>query len=453
MFKKGLSNAGYRRTALIFCILGFLFNFYSCFPGFASPDTIDQYQQSLSGVYNDWHPPVMAMLWHYLNYLHKGPALMLAFQLTLLWISAYLLLIHYKNKWWCLAVVMFVFAPYVQNFSGYIIKDSQMGLALLLASILLLRIGTNNTIKPILVIICILSLTYGAIVRPNAFPAAVPFCFLLAEVLLSHIKQYQRLLFGFAILLFILSCNQLQYHIVREDDKQYPVAKLFMYDLTGIYKATGENVYPGFLYSYAGFDTAYLRRRYVPASFDDIWWNTDRVNVIPETDETTQKILRNYWWAAVKRHPGIYLANHWDGYLYYLRLKQRNINFHYYFPYASVQLPDYNKHRAYDGELPFELISFQSFMPYFTPWFWFLLSFLLLLFTPFLQKGFYKQYYISLCLSSLFYQLPVFFIYQTDTDFRYFYWNCICCSLAIIILLFFRKQKPGSNSKYNVATY
>lgn len=449
MLKERLSDIGVRPLALIFCFCGFLFNFYSCYPGFASPDTLDQYQQSLTGIYNDWHPPVMALLWHLLNNIYKGPAAMLVLQLLLLWGAVYLLLGLRRDKWWYLAILLFAFAPFVQNFSGYIIKDSQMGLALLLAVVLLLRLAAGAAKNLWMVIACIALLTYGAIVRPNALPAAIPFCFLLPAVLLKQASLYKRILTGLAILLFIFACNQLQYRVVNEDEKQYPIDKLFMYDLTGIFKATGDDVYPPFLYSDHSFDTAYLRRRYQPATFDDIWWNGDSVNVIPATDGQTQKQLKTYWLAALRKHPGIYLANHWEGYLYYLRLRQRDINFHYYFPYASAQLPGYNNHRAYDGELPFEIISFQSFMPYFTPWFWFLLGFLLLAFVPLMQKGFYRQYYTALCLSGIFYQLPVFFIYQTDTDFRYFYWNCLCNSLAILLLIGFN----GKRTKKDIQAY
>ncbi|MBS1586572.1 MAG: hypothetical protein JSS82_13615 [Bacteroidetes bacterium] len=432
----------YKYFALFFCIAGFLFNYYSCYPGFASPDTIDQYHQALAGRYTDWHPPVMAMLWHLLNYIVKGPQIMLLLQMLLLWGACWLLLTQRQSVKWYICVIMFAWAPFVQNFSGYIIKDSQMALSLLLAVVLMLRIGIKKFSEAKWeIMLCAILLVYGSIVRPNAPPAALPLCFLFAWVLFRDSRRFVKVAAGVSFMLFIVLCNSLQYGVVHEDDMQYPTFKIYMYDLTGIYNATGDNVFPSFLYQNPRFDTAYLRTHYIPATFDDIWWNADSVEVIPEGTKEVSVALKAAWLSAIKKHPAAYMANHADGFLYYLRLKRRNINFHYYFPYACAELPGYQKGRDYCGEIPFEAISFQSFMPYMAPWFWFFVNFILLLFIPFVAKGVHRWLYIALCLSGIFYQLPSFFVYQTDTDFRYFYWNCICCSLALIILIGMRRAE------------
>jgi len=438
----------YNYFALFFCIAGFLFNYYSCYPGFASPDTIDQYQQALKGRYTDWHPPVMAMLWHLLNYIVKGPQIMLLLQMLLLWGACWLLLTQRQSTKWYICIVLFAWAPFVQNFSGYIIKDSQMALSLLLAAVLMLRTGSKH-LKDAKweIALCAILLVYGGIVRPNAPPAALPLCFLFAWVLFRDRGQLVKLAAGAGFMFFIVLCNSLQYRVVHEDDMQYPMFKLYMYDLAGIYKATSDNVFPSFLYQNPSFDTAYLRTHYVPATFDDIWWNADSIGVIPDGTEEVNTALKTAWLNALKRHPVAYFANHADGFLYYLRLKQRRINFHYYFPYACAELPGYQKGRDYCGEIPFEAISFQSFMPYMTPWFWFFLNFILLLFIPFVAKGMHRWLYVALCLSGIFYQLPSFFVYQTDTDFRYFYWNCICCSLALIILIGLRSKNAAPDTE------
>ncbi|MGN6123827.1 MAG: hypothetical protein ACTHOJ_12825, partial [Sphingomonas oligoaromativorans] len=55
-------------------------------PGIAAYDTVKQYEQALAGVYDDWHPPVMAWLWSRLLALHlDGTGPMLALQLALFW--------------------------------------------------------------------------------------------------------------------------------------------------------------------------------------------------------------------------------------------------------------------------------------------------------------------------------------------------------------------------------
>ena len=39
-----------------------------------------QYQQSVDNAYEDWHPPLMAWIWHYLMLLEPGPGPMLVLQ-------------------------------------------------------------------------------------------------------------------------------------------------------------------------------------------------------------------------------------------------------------------------------------------------------------------------------------------------------------------------------------
>lgn len=50
------------------------------YPGLMSPDSLDQYGQALSGVYNDWHPPVMSIILHFIMKLGGGIGLMILLQ-------------------------------------------------------------------------------------------------------------------------------------------------------------------------------------------------------------------------------------------------------------------------------------------------------------------------------------------------------------------------------------
>ena len=72
------------------------------------------------------------------------------------------------------------------------------------------------------------------------------------------------------------------------------------------------------------------------------------------------------------------------------------------------------------------------------------INFVLLFFMPRVRNDFFRLCYAMLLFSSLLYMLPCFFIFQTDTDFRYFYWNCIACSLAICLLVADRRKQTAS---------
>ncbi len=158
---------------------GFALNLVAYYPGFLNPDSLDQYRQSLSGVYSDWHPPVMAALWHGFNAIHQGSASMLILQLGLLWGSCYLLYPLADRRAWRLLVVGVMLAPFVQNFAGVIVKDSQVALSLLLALAIMLTAATRQKKLTVAQVAGVaLLLTYGCWIRLNALPAVLPPCFL-----------------------------------------------------------------------------------------------------------------------------------------------------------------------------------------------------------------------------------------------------------------------------------
>ncbi|MDI1296132.1 MAG: hypothetical protein PSY12_09670 [bacterium] len=60
-------------------------------PGIATYDAVAQYQQVVSGQYDDWHPPIMARLWSLLAGPWPGAAPMLLLQLVSYWLGLGLL--------------------------------------------------------------------------------------------------------------------------------------------------------------------------------------------------------------------------------------------------------------------------------------------------------------------------------------------------------------------------
>ena len=60
-------------------------------PGLMTWDSVRQYDQALSGEFDDWHPPAMEWLWRLLVPIHQGPLLMFLLQVALLWVGVALL--------------------------------------------------------------------------------------------------------------------------------------------------------------------------------------------------------------------------------------------------------------------------------------------------------------------------------------------------------------------------
>src|SRR5436190_2041437 len=72
--------------------VGWLLVLLYAFPGFMSTDSIDQLTQARTGVYTDWHPPLMALVWKLLDGIVSGPVLMLVLQTGLFLFGSWKLL-------------------------------------------------------------------------------------------------------------------------------------------------------------------------------------------------------------------------------------------------------------------------------------------------------------------------------------------------------------------------
>ena len=114
------------------------------YPGIMSNDSIASLRQARSFEFNDWHPPVMAMIWSVLDRIVEGPAGMLLAQAALyaygcaaLCAQAFPKLCTRFPRW--LVVVVFSLFPPVMTLSGMIWKDIWMSAFLLLALVHLFR--------------------------------------------------------------------------------------------------------------------------------------------------------------------------------------------------------------------------------------------------------------------------------------------------------------------------
>jgi len=432
-----------KSVAFVVCLLGFVFNLIAYYPGFMSPDSLDQYQQSLSGIYNDWHPPIMSGLWHLFNYIYAGSLMMLLLQLFMFWLSIYILLTSIKGLTWKLSILLLSLAPFIQNFAGYIIKDVQMSYAWLLASVILFRaLIAKRKLSLLEAAITILLIIYATWIRQNALPGSLPFCFLWVWLVFGNKSNKFRLIAS-AILIILLAYLQFPFNYkIFHAEKTYPETKLYLEDITGIYAKTGDSYYTPYVLTGPAFDTNRLRLGYNPATFDDLWDTHGSGELLPDMNDSNVKDLQKAWEHAIIKHPFIYFNNRIDGFLYYLRIKNRT-PLHYFYPYIDPNQYGFVFKPNIISRLFLQPISFQKDMFYMHPWFWFVISFVLLFFIRGFKNKAYKQYYILLVLSGLLYLLPQFLVYQTDTDLRYFYWNCLAPALCICILIADRKQlKP-----------
>ncbi|MHA6719085.1 hypothetical protein ACX40Y_06490 [Sphingomonas sp. RS6] len=151
-------------------------------PGIASYDSVVQYQQLLSGRYDDWHPPAMARLWSLFHAAGwHGQAPMFALQILLYWGGIGLFsaaLIRCGRPVLGIAALLLGLWPPLLGWQVVVLKDAQMAgtlaAAVGLASLWRLSDRAPPGWAKALVL---LLLGYATLVRFNAAFASVPLAF------------------------------------------------------------------------------------------------------------------------------------------------------------------------------------------------------------------------------------------------------------------------------------
>ncbi|MEF9884478.1 hypothetical protein [Streptomyces sp. P9-A4] len=161
-------------------------------PGYFSADSLVQMKQALGEMpMEDWHPPVMALLWKILIDSTGAVSAMAALQTVALWVPLWLLatLVWKKtgSRGLSLAMLAVGLAPHIVTFTGVVWKDVHLAYALLAACVVALiarEVPSGRTkTRWVLLAVGVLFLAYAILVRKNAFPAVIPVFVLLVLAL------------------------------------------------------------------------------------------------------------------------------------------------------------------------------------------------------------------------------------------------------------------------------
>ncbi|MGP7795917.1 hypothetical protein [Sphingomonas sp. CLY1604] len=150
-------------------------------PGYLQYDSLVQYQQALSGTYDDWHPPIMAHLWSLFGPSGQGP--MAVLQLGGYWLGfgalAAALAASGRGRAAALLIGVAVWPPLL-GWQPVVLKDTQM-LGALLAGLGLIgwwRLRGRRVPRAVWSLVALL-FGYAMLVRANAVFAVVPLCVML----------------------------------------------------------------------------------------------------------------------------------------------------------------------------------------------------------------------------------------------------------------------------------
>lgn len=108
---------------IVLCLLLMFFHFMGGYPGGMSPDTWDQYAQSINKNYNSHHPPLMAMVWSLFHFIYQGPQTMLLLNLAFLWGGVLLLFSSDPTNKYRYLYFLIPFLPNILSQSTVIWKD------------------------------------------------------------------------------------------------------------------------------------------------------------------------------------------------------------------------------------------------------------------------------------------------------------------------------------------
>jgi hypothetical protein len=289
-------------------VLGwFLFLVYA-YPGFLSPDPTLQLYQSRVNDYGDWHPPMMAWMWHWLEYFFRGTLPMLVAQSVPFLLGLYFILRHLiAPRAAAITAVAILLFPPVMCTMAVIWKDSQMAGYLLAGTACLLATRRRWRIAG-----CAL-LCLATTMRHNALAATLPIVVLLFEWRpgLPWLRRY-ALAFGVWIAITVLAGLANKALTDREEHAWYMTA---YHDIAGIMHFTPkfsdaeiEQMLPGLMHLHQDLDGEIDSRYYPHQSYFLAMPTEDRIFEYPATDEQ-RAIVRGAWWKLVTEHPLAYLKH------------------------------------------------------------------------------------------------------------------------------------------------
>jgi hypothetical protein len=169
-------------TSLYFALLAALasVSFSILYPGMMSWDTVQQWNEVVTGAYSDKHPPVMAWWWGLLvAYVWNDPAVLLLFHLGMFWGGVYVLgqIFGRQSCLWSLSCLALWFVPPVMGMSVVLWKDTGLAFSWFLACALMGKYYQVQR-KPgkAVAALILLLLFYGTAVRYNAIAGLFPLC-------------------------------------------------------------------------------------------------------------------------------------------------------------------------------------------------------------------------------------------------------------------------------------
>lgn len=304
--------------AIVAAILGFgglslvLAGFW---PGIMTWDSVRQYDQALSGQFDDWHPPAMEALWRLLVPLQQGPLPMFVLQVALYAIGVALLAgwaWRARGGWLSVSIVAIALMPGAVSIMGAVVKDCLMAGAVLAACSILALIGRSPARHSGWRTLGIALLVAASTLRFNAFMATAP----LAVALLppNWRDRWPKFLAAlFASIALMISALPIANRLLHAEKSGVELS-LVIFDLGGITYHSGIDAFPPI--EEVGHPVAANRACYSPVKWDTYSWWVDPICPIEfygiQDWFAGHRVNPELFWVrAILAHPVAYAAHRW----------------------------------------------------------------------------------------------------------------------------------------------
>ncbi len=290
-------------------------------PGLVTWDSLRQYDQALSGEFDDWHPPIMEWLWGQFLPLAHSPAPMLLLQIGLYACGFAMLIRVVSGKRRVEAAVVVACCavqPIVIALMATIIKDSLMTGALLCA-VGLVALAERDFVsrrmdglaRGLALLLCL----FAAALRFNGFLAILPVA--LWALPLRWRSNWRRGLLSLLVLTpLLVAAMPVANRLIGAQESDVQLS-LVIFDLGGMTEHSGVNLFPPLGIA---DPVAVNHRCYTPVKWDSYSWWVDEL--CPINFERVRRYFRDHhesavrlWLTAIVHHPLAYLehrASHWS---------------------------------------------------------------------------------------------------------------------------------------------
>lgn len=289
-------------------------------------DSIEQLYQARTGDYFDWHPPIMAYIWSFIDLIISGPFGMLIFTMGMVW-TGVLFIVYFtigKRDGLLLTMLTWAIIFFPPSFIGlsYIVKDNLFAGFTLLLFALIFSIdrqwsGQDNTnISHTLFATfgVVLLATLAIALRFNAFFAIFPALWYLCYIVLYKIASSSirhPAAIGAALMVTVL-CSAAATKINQAITKIHTPAmlSLVVYDLSGI-AIQENNIFFNWSDPQSPIPAMYRDKNITIEQLRDTfdvhdWVPLAKLFDIGKGDETR---VFTYWWQSIVKHPVAYFKH------------------------------------------------------------------------------------------------------------------------------------------------